>query len=47
VKVCDRPLAAADCDYCLLSLEGAYPPRPVALFREWLLRESAGLRAAM
>jgi DNA-binding transcriptional LysR family regulator len=44
VKLCDVAVSLADCDYFLLSLEGARKRRPVAAFRDWLLRESAALR---
>jgi LysR family transcriptional regulator, glycine cleavage system transcriptional activator len=43
VKLC--ALAVADWDYCLVGFPDALRRRPIAAFRDWLLAESAGLRA--
>jgi LysR family transcriptional regulator, glycine cleavage system transcriptional activator len=43
VKLCDVALAVTDCDYYLLSRNGARR-RPVAALRAWLLTESEPLR---
>jgi LysR family transcriptional regulator, glycine cleavage system transcriptional activator len=44
MKMCDVALSADDCDYYVVSLATAHRQRPVAAFREWLLRESVSLR---
>jgi DNA-binding transcriptional LysR family regulator len=46
MKMCDVALSADDCDYYVVSLATAHRQRPVAVFREWLLRESESMRPA-
>jgi len=44
VRLCDRSLEAEDCNYYLVSMTGTRQRKPIAAFRDWLLKESRRLR---